>query len=127
MTSWRLPPTRALALFTLVFLTVWAVAQPRLYPRFSMMVLVPTLMGWGPVLSSWSRERLLNALVRAGLVGLIAIFGALNLVYASDYLVYAATGDAARFHEHTWYKRTYDWVNGATPADRKSTRLNSSH
>ncbi len=117
---WRLPPTRALALFTLVFLAVWAVAQPRLYPRFSMMVLVPTLMGWGPVLSSWSRERLLNALVRAGLVGLIAIFGALNLVYASDYLVYAATGDAARFHEHTWYKRTYDWVNGATPADARA-------
>ncbi|HMQ34326.1 MAG TPA: hypothetical protein PKD53_26560, partial [Chloroflexaceae bacterium] len=115
---WRGAPTVAMALFTAAFLALWALAQPRLYPRFSLMLLVPVLLGWAPLLAGWGRGRL-RPLVRGGLVALLALFGALNLVYAYDYLEHAATGDAARFHAHTWFKPTYDWFNAVAARDAR--------
>lgn len=116
---WRNAPAPALALFTAAFLALWAVAQPRLYPRFSLMVLVPTLVGWSPLLERWSRGELWRAVVRAGLATLLALFAVLNIVYAYDYLEYAVTGDSARFHAYTWFKPTYDWFNSAAPQDAR--------
>jgi hypothetical protein len=117
---WRTHATAAAATFTVAFLALWVLAQPRLYPRFSMLLFVPALVGWGPVLGSWSRPGLPRIAVHGGLAALLALFVGLNVVYAYDYLEYAVTGNATRFHEHTWFKRTYDWVNTETPADARA-------
>ncbi len=117
---WRGEPTAAMALLAGAFLALWAVAQPRLYPRFSLMLLVPSLLGWAPLLARWWRAGPpLRPLVRVGLAAPLALFGGLNLVYAYDYLAYAVTGDAGRFHAHTWFKPTYDWFNAATAGDAR--------
>jgi hypothetical protein len=44
---------------------------------------------------------------------------ALSTLFSWDYVRYAATGDANRFHRFTWYYPVYEWINRNTPHDSR--------
>jgi hypothetical protein len=106
---------RTLALFNAAFLCLWALVQPSLYPRFSILLVPPLLVGLGLSLRSISRIRVLNCLLCCGLiVGMIGFF-VFDLYYSEDSARYVATGDSKTFHEATWFYPVYQWVNDSTP------------
>jgi hypothetical protein len=105
---------RKVAAFGALFLVLWTVMTPRLYPTH----LLP-LLPLGPVLlaslvSRWNsigREPLLSRLATAGVAASI-VFG---IAFSWDHVRYALTGDAAVYHRFTWYYPVYQWANQHTP------------
>jgi hypothetical protein len=111
---------RAVGGFGLIFLLVWGVAQPALYPRFSLLLVPPGVLAAGWVIGLLTRpggaaERLAaTGFVALALAGLLA-----GSFYTADAARYLASGDAARFHRATWYHGVYDWINRSTPPESR--------
>jgi hypothetical protein len=115
----RTPAHRRVAIFGTLILVMWALAQPRLFPKH-----VILLLPLGPMLAVAA----LDARV-AGKVAIRAIRGAFavaivtvvaaSAVFSWDYIRYALTGNRAEYHRFTWYYPVYDWVNRNTAADAR--------
>jgi hypothetical protein len=110
---------RRLAMLGALFLLLWEIAEPKLFPRHVLLLLPIAAMLFVPVSDWTSRWRMLSR-AQLQLSGLaIIVFVALSAVFANDYARYAATGDAKTFHRFTWYYPTYDWINHSTPEDAR--------
>lgn len=110
---------RYVALFAAMFLALWELMSPRLYPTHILPVLavVPILLV--ETVSEFRQGtfavRSARALMTAGIAG----FAILSAFFAYDYARYALTGDSAAFHRYTWYYPTYEWANRATPRNSR--------
>jgi hypothetical protein len=110
---------RYVALFAAMFLLLWELMSPRLYPTH-----ILPLLPAGPILLGGLIERIpVRSAARRAVHNTIAtavvVFTALSAFVAWDYARYAVTGDASEFHRYTWYYRTYDWVNRNTPSSSR--------
>ena len=110
----RTRPVSKVILLLAIMLAVWTITQPRLYSRFSLMLVPMVAIGWAPLLDRCMRGRSRPAIV-AGLVLLIGGFVAIDAVYSADSGHYLRTGDLKKFHEATWFYDVFDWVKGSTP------------
>lgn len=110
---------RIACLFDGLFLLVWALVQPSLYPRFSMLLIPAIGIGLGLSWRSVSGRKSLNALISAGATLACAGFFVFDLHYSKDSARYVITGDEATYHEATWYYPVYQWVNGTTPPNSR--------
>jgi hypothetical protein len=116
---WRDHTVRTVAMILAMFLTLWALTQQNLFPRFSFVLVGPVLLGWAPVLSRWVQAPQRQRRLAIGLGLLWLGFAGVDVVYALDYLRYAVTGDKVAFHRHTWFYQAFDWVNHHTPPDAR--------
>jgi hypothetical protein len=110
---------RRVALCGALFLIVWIVAEPRLYPKHILLLLpIAALIVIAIVdgIAEWPRTfRVAKAAAATGLIGMLAVSAALS----GDYARYVVTGDARTYHTFTWYYSTYDWVNHNTPSNAR--------
>jgi hypothetical protein len=110
-----------LVAFGAAFLMLWIIAQPRLYPRFILLLLpVAALL----VAIRFGVQKELVAATRASsrryLVAItLAVFTLISAATSLDQIRYDVTGDAASFHRFTWFYPVYAWVNRALPADAR--------
>ncbi|MEO7684031.1 MAG: hypothetical protein ABIU86_08855, partial [Gemmatimonadaceae bacterium] len=113
------PRYRRVAILGSFILILWALAQPRLFPKH-----VILLLPLGPLLAVAAFEgritggvgrRLIDAALGAAIV---TTLGA-SAVLSWDYIRYAVTGNRADYHRFTWYYPVYDWVNHNTPRDAR--------
>lgn len=102
-----------------LFLLVWAMVQPSLYSRFSMLLIPAIGIGLGLSWRSVSGKKTLNAMVSAGGALACAALFVFDLHYSKDSARYVVTGDETTFHEATWYYPVYQWVNETTPPDSR--------
>jgi hypothetical protein len=110
---------RRLAMLGALFLLLWEIAEPKLFPRHVLLLLPIAAMLCVP-LSDWSSRWRMLSRAQLQLSGFaIIVFVALAAVFANDYARYAVTGDAKTFHRFTWYYPSYDWVNHSTPEDAR--------
>lgn len=106
---------RRVSAFGLLFLALWVTMQPRLFPRFVLLLLPVGALLFVPALDGlWSRVRAVRA-IRLALSAAIVLMLCLSGWFSWDYLRYAVTGDKFRFHRFTWYYPVYDWINRTTP------------
>lgn len=110
---------RHVALFGALFLLLWELMSPRLYPTH-----ILPLLAVGPVLlaaaiasapRTGAVHRIVQRTLTLGVVGFVGIAA----FFSADYVRYAVTGDSDEFHKYTWYYRTYAWVNNSTPPDAR--------
>ena len=110
---------RRVAFFGTLFLVLWVVMEPRLFPKHVVLLLpagailfVPAL---APILSRGAVVRTIDRLLAMAVVLVVAA----ATILSWDYVRYAITGDKARFHRFTWYYPVYDWANRNTPRDSR--------
>lgn len=115
----RTPRYRRVAVFGCLILILWALAQPRLFPKH-----VVLLLPLGPLLAVAACEtrlrqpsgrRLTQSAFGAGMVLMVGA----SVVFSLDYIRYGITGNRADFHRFTWYYPVYDWVNHNTSRDAR--------
>ena len=113
--------TRRVAAFCILFLAVWVIAQPMLYPRFAVYLVGPAL-----VLGFRLLDQLDGAARRSARRAARGVLGAAALalgVYAAagfvlDVRTLAAGGrDAVR--ASTWYYPAYAWLGANTPPEAR--------
>lgn len=110
---------RRVGILACIFLGMWAVMSPRLYPTH-----ILPLVGLGPLMAmaffpkAEAGQRLTRSLV-VGLRSGAAAFITLSAVFAWDYAKYDFTGNTRDFHRFTWYYPVYEWANHNTPRDSK--------
>ncbi len=110
---------RLMALFNGAFLVVWAMAQPSLYSRFSILLVAPVTIGLGLSMRKLVQRRVLNRLVCVGFIVGAASFFLFDIVYSRDSARYVLTADADKFHQATWFYPVYKWVNDSTPSNSR--------
>jgi hypothetical protein len=101
------------------FFVLWALSQPVLFYRYSIMLTPMVVVGWAAALRSWRPEWLLNRVLQAALVLVAVGGGAFELTYARHFLQYTVTGNKAAFHRYTWFYQPFQWANRETAADSK--------
>jgi hypothetical protein len=106
---------RVSALFGGLFLLTWAVTQPSLYPRFSILLVPALVIGLGLSCRFFASRRIVNALICSGLLLAAGGFFAFDLFYSRDGVRYVVTGDEATYHQATWFYPVYKWVNETAP------------
>lgn len=107
--------------FAFAFLTLWVIAQPRLYPRFIALLLpVAALLGGlrfgATATADVSATRWLDRYAPALTLGLLMLASAATSL---DQLRYDATGNLAGYHRFTWYYPVYAWANRTLPSDAR--------
>jgi hypothetical protein len=106
---------RRLGLLGAGFMILWLLMQPRLYPRFVILLVPLTALLIGLMLESKAKaERTRGWLSRlaSGMILMLALTtGAVSL----DYIRYVVTGNLPEYHRFTWYYPTYQWANANTP------------
>jgi hypothetical protein len=106
---------RTVAVLGVLFLALWVFMEPRLFPRYVLLLLPAGALLFVPAFDGvWARPRAARA-VRVVLSAAIVVMVAVSALFSWDYLRYAATGDENRFHRFTWYYPVYDWINRNTP------------
>lgn len=115
----RTRPVSRVVLLLAVMLAIWAVTQPRLYARFSLMLVPIVAIGWAPVLCRYIRRHKTRHVIVASLVLLMCAFIATDAVYSADTMHYLITGDLKEFHEATWFYQVFEWANRSTPANAR--------
>jgi len=110
-----------LVMFGFAFLTLWVIAQPRLYPRFIVLLLpVAALVGglrFGAMAAAEvSSTRWLGRYAAALTLAVLTLAAAATSL---DQLRYDVTGNLARYHRFTWYYPVYAWANRALPRDAR--------
>ena len=110
--------SRRVALFCVLFLAAWLLAQPMLYPRFVIYLVGPVLvLGLREVEMFAQARRRLAADALLGAVA-VALGGYAVAGVALDVRTLAREGrDALR--ENTWYYPVYSWLNANSPRDAK--------
>jgi hypothetical protein len=115
----RAPRYRRVAVFGSLILVLWALAQPRLFPKH-----VILLLPLGPLLAIGVLERasVANAgrrFIQSAFGAAMVVMVAMSAVFSADYIRYSVTGNRADYHRFTWYYPVYDWVNKNTPRDAR--------
>jgi hypothetical protein len=109
---------RVLSLAGLVFSAFWIESWPVLFPRLVLPVLGVALLIALHSHSKNTERKPPIAMVAIAMVGVLGMTAA--TAYAGiDYVTYAVTGDAARFHRYTWYYDLYNYVNHRTPRNAR--------
>lgn len=123
----RTRATRIWGAFGGSFLLLWFAMQPRLYPRFVLLMLPVALLALGVMSGRFfdSRRRLARFAAAAAFV-VIAILTAADVAVARDGASYVITGDASAHHRYTWFYPVYDWMNHETPKTARSLVIVSS-
>ncbi len=110
---------RRVAILGTLFLVLWVAMEPRLFPRHVLLLLPLGPLLCVPLLDRFTRwpraVRVTQQLLAVAIIGMVAVSAALSW----DYVRYALTGDAARYHRFTWYYPVYEWVNRNTPPDAR--------
>jgi hypothetical protein len=110
-----------LVAFGFAFLALWVIAQPRLYPRFVILLLpLAALLAGLRFRTRRAAEAPSNRWSARNLVSLT--LAALTLVSAAtslDQIRYAATGNIAAYHRFTWFYPVYAWANRTLPPDAR--------
>jgi hypothetical protein len=110
---------RPVAALGVLFLALWVIMEPRLFPRYVLLLLPAGALLFVPAFDwLWSRPRAARV-VRGALSAAIVVMVALSALFSWDYVRYAATGDENRYHRYTWYYPVYDWINRNTPHDSR--------
>jgi hypothetical protein len=112
------PPTRRVASFCLLFVAIWALAQPMLYPRFVIYLAGPVLLlalrHAGAV--DASRFRLA---ARAILSLAVVALGGYAIAGTTYDLRLLASGGRTALRASTWYFPAYQWIGqNAAPSAR---------
>jgi hypothetical protein len=110
---WRKSPTVPVVVLLALVVSLWALVQPGLYPRFSFMMVPLVILGWAPILDRYRRA------VVIGFMILFFVFAGVDAVYSHNSLQYIATGNAREFHHATWFYEVYEWANRSTPKDAR--------
>jgi hypothetical protein len=115
----RPPAHRRVAIFGTLILVMWALAQPRLFPKH-----VILLLPLGPMLAVAALDgrvagKAATRAIRGAFALAIVTIVAASTVFSWDYIRYALTGDRAEYHRFTWYYPVYDWVNWNTAPDAR--------
>lgn len=110
---------RHIAVFGTLILVIWALAQPRLFPKH-----VILLLPLGPVLAvaalnGRSAGRVATGVMRGAFAAAIVTMIAASAFFSWDYVKYAITANRADYHRFTWYYPVYEWVNSNTPRDAR--------
>jgi len=110
---------RRVAILGTLFLVLWVAMEPRLFPRHVLLLLPLGPLLCVPLLDRFTRwpraVRVTQQLLAVAIIGMVAVSAAVSW----DYVRYALTGDAARYHRFTWYYPVYEWVNRNTPPDAR--------
>jgi hypothetical protein len=113
------PRNRRVAIFGSLILVLWAVAQPRLFPKHIVLLLpLGPLLGVAAIEGKRLRQggrRLAEAALGAAIVAMVAA----SAIISWDYVRYSVSGNRDLYHRFTWYYRAYDWVNHNTPHDAR--------
>jgi hypothetical protein len=112
-------PHRRVAAFGSLVLVLWAVAQPRLFPKHVLLLLPLALLlaiASAEALSLGPFSR--RVIQRAFGAAMVVMFAAAAL-FSLDDIRYSVTGNSALYHRFTWYYPVYDWVNRSTPRDAR--------
>lgn len=114
--SSRQSRARRLSAFSALFLCLWLIMQPLLYPKFVIMLLPATTLCIGYWLTARAEPRGITwRLAQVAIVAMVTVTVALS----RDSLRFAATGDSDVFHRHTWFYPVYKWINSRTPEDSR--------
>jgi hypothetical protein len=109
---------RRVALFCVLFLVVWVLAQPMLYPRFSIYLIGPVML-----LALGETEMLERHALRLGarvVLGASALaLGAYSVAGVALDVRTLARGGRAGIEATTWYHSAYAWINENTPRDAR--------
>lgn len=101
-----------------LFLGLWLLVQPQIYPRFAIFILPAAMLAAVRLPSALGSLRARR--LALGLIALTMLCGAAAGVwYTVDYARYAVTGDLDAFHRHTWFWPHYQWVNRRLPRDAR--------
>ncbi len=113
------PRFRRVSALGLLFLLLWILMEPKLFPRHVLLLLPLGAILFGPafdgVLTRQKTGRRVEQLLSSAVILLIVA----SAVLSRDYARYAVTGDKASFHRFTWYYDVYDWVNRSIPANAR--------
>jgi hypothetical protein len=112
----RLP---GVAILVVGFVVVWAIAQPRLYSRFTLIIAPAAVLVIAVVVGMFFR-RLPVAAVALFTAICLAPVAAFDVYYSLDTVRLLATGDLAAYHRYTWYYPVYTWVNNHTPPNARA-------
>ena len=115
----RRPASQRVAIFGSLILVMWAIAQPRLFPKHVILLLPLGAMLAVAALDGRTAGAAASRLMRGAFATAIVTIIAASSVFSWDYLRYAVTGDRGDYHRFTWYYRVYDWVNRNTPRDAR--------
>jgi hypothetical protein len=118
MTS-HTPRYRHVAVFGSLILLLWAMAQPRLFPKH-----VVLLLPLGPLLAVAALDgrtagRVAARAIHAAFGAAIVTMLTLSSIVSWDYIRYAITGNSADYHRFTWYYPVYEWANRSTPRNAR--------
>lgn len=110
---------RHVASFGALFLLLWELMSPRLYPTHILPLLAVGPVLLAAVVASTQRAGVAHRIVNRALTLCVVTFAGVAAFFSVDYLRYAVTGNADEFHKYTWYYRTYAWANNNTPPDSR--------
>lgn len=110
--------TRRIAVLCLLFLGVWALAQPMLYPRFVVYLAGPALMLALRAADGIDLGRLRQP-VRAALGAGVLALGSYAFAGIALDVRTIATGGRDALRASTWYFPVYSWLNANTPRDAR--------
>ncbi len=114
---------KRLSAFGAVFLGLWFMMQPLLYPKFALMMLPVAALTVGYYLVGQGEPRIASR--RLAQVAMVAAVTVTTFV-SRDALKYIVTGNEREYHAHTWFHPVYDWVNRNTARDAKALVIVSS-
>ncbi len=118
----RVAVGRRVAWFAAGFFGLWLLTQPRLYPRFIILLVPPAA-----VLLVLLTE---NVPVRKGLLlasrWLALALAVISFASSGDYVRYHIDGNKTEYHRYTWYHPVYTWINGNLPQSTRALVIVSS-
>jgi hypothetical protein len=98
--------------FGVVFLALWVMMQPEVYPKFVLMMLPLAAITAGMWIGRGARGGA-NAwrMIQITAVAFLTVSVAVSL----DPLRYFVSGDSRTFHRTTWFHPVFEWMNANTP------------
>ena len=112
-------PYRRVAVFGTLLLVLWAMAQPRLFPKHVLLLLPLALLLAVATSRAHSPGPFARQVIERAFGAAIVLMLAASALFSLDYIRYSVTGDSAEYHRFTWYYPVYEWVNRSTPRDAR--------
>ena len=107
---------RPLGWFGLLFLGLWAVMQPSLYPKFVLMLLPAAALCAVLLRRAQTTEK--RGLLRLSQVALVSMV-TINVALSRDAFAYSVDGNLEKYHGTTCFYPVYGWVNSHLAKDSK--------
>ena len=110
---------RRVSALGLLFLLLWILMEPKLFPRHVLLLLPLGAVLFVPALDGALLRQRIGRGVEQLLGAAVILLIVASAVLSQDYARYALTGDKTSFHRFTWYYDVYDWVNRSTPTNAR--------